>query len=298
MSIYSQRFFAMGSNANEIRIHAPNQVLGNGLMQLVVAEVQRIEIKYSRYRPDSVIAKINAQAGGDWQSIDAETLALAQYAQSLFTASEGLFDLTSGVLRQIWDFKKPQLPTPAQLQAILPLIGQHHLQVEGERWRLAKSGMEIDFGGIGKEYAADRAAAVLQEQGVEFGYINLGGDIAVLGPRPDGQPWSIAIPDPRNNSILASIDMTQGGIATSGDYERFFELDGQRYCHVLNPKTGLPVTYWQSVTVIGPSASVAGSCASVAMLLEEGALPFLEDSGLSFLAVDRHGQLHQSDSTR
>jgi FAD:protein FMN transferase len=297
MSIYSQQFAAMGGTSNEVRLEADNAVLGNGLIQLAIAEVLRIEAKFSRYRTDSVVTQINENAGGDWLSADSETIALARYANTLHEASDGLFDLTSGVLRQAWNFKTPILPQRESLQLILQRIDQTQMQLQDNCWRLAKAHMELDFGGIGKEYAADRAALILQEQGVQFAYVNLGGDIAVVGPKPDGKPWSIAIPKPRKpKSTLAAIAMTQGGIATSGDYERFFELDGKRYCHILSAKTGMPVSYWQSVTVVGPTASAAGSCSSIAMLLEARGLAFLQDSGLSFLAIDHAGKLHKSDS--
>jgi FAD:protein FMN transferase len=115
----------------------------------------------------------------------------------------------------------------------------------------------------------------------------------VIGPQPDGRSWQIGIPSPRiKEEMIASLPVQQGGLATSGDSERYFELEGKRYCHVINPKSGYPVTYWQSVSVLAPTASIAGSCSTIAMLLEAEGLQFLEESGFGFLAVDHRGQIH------
>jgi thiamine biosynthesis lipoprotein len=153
--------------------------------------------------------------------------------------------------------------------------------------------MEIDFGGFGKEYAADRAAAILAAQGIRHGYVNLGGDLQVIGPQPDGQAWTIGIQDPRNpDGVIAHIPVTQGSMATSGDYERYIELDGRRYCHILDPRSGRPVNHWRSVSVLAPLAIAAGSCSTIAMLKQENGLAFLDGTGMPYLAVDSQGELH------
>lgn len=259
------------------------------------AEVQRIEARYSRYRPDSIVSRLQAAAGGDAIACDAETLALLDHADTLYQASDGLFDITAGVLRRAWNFKQPRVPDEAELAALLPLIGWTRVEREGERVRLPVAGMELDFGGFGKEYAADRAGALLAAAGVRHGYVNLGGDLRVLGPRPDGSPWRIGIQHPRQpQALLATIPVAHGGLATSGDYERFFERDGRRYCHVLDPRSGWPVSHWRSVSVRAPLAVVAGNASTIAMLKGEAGLAWLESTGLDFLAVDRHGALHRA----
>ncbi|MET0266521.1 MAG: FAD:protein FMN transferase, partial [Duganella sp.] len=242
-AIHRRQFEAMGSRC-ELRLSAPDVHLADQLAQQAIAEVQRIEHKYSRYRPDSVVSRINAAAGpgGEAVECDAETLALLGYAAALFEASGGLFDITSGVLRQAWDFRQPRVPSSATLEPLLALVGWRHVRCEGNWVQLQHSGMELDFGGFGKEYAADRAATVLMEAGVRHGYVNLGGDMRFIGPRLDGRPWSIGIQDPRDsNATIASIPISTGALTTSGDYERYFELDGERYCHILDPRTGMPV---------------------------------------------------------
>jgi FAD:protein FMN transferase len=284
----------MGSDANEVRIAAASGAQAFGLAQLASQEVRRIEEKYSRYRPDSIASLINASAGGPWVSCDEETLSLISYGEALYQASKARFDMTSGVLRRAWDFRSAQLPTTGKLLELLALVDWTLLERQGGRVRLQRPGMELDFGGIGKEYAADCAATKLIEAGVTCGFVNLAGDLAVIGPQPDGRPWQIGIPSPRKkDAMLASLPVKQGGLATSGDSERFFELEGKRYCHVLNPDTGYPVTYWQSVSVLAPTASIAGSCSTIAMLLEQEGLAFLEESGFAFLAVDHRGKVHQ-----
>jgi len=259
---------------------------------LAIAEVQRIERAYSRYRPDSIVSRINAAAGRDWVTCDEETLALFGYADALHAASGGLFDITSGILRRAWDFRVARVPSPQELAPLLGLIGWHRAERDGDRVRLPRAGMEIDFGGFGKEYAADRAAAVLQAHGIGHGYVDLGGDLRVIGPRPDGSPWYIGIQNPRDaDALAASIPLARGGLATSGDYERYIEVDGRRHCHILDPRTGMPVSHWRSVSVLAPLAVVAGSHATIAMLLQERGREYLDAAGVAYLAIDHAGRI-------
>ena len=224
---------------------------------------------------------------------DPETLALVRYGDTLFESSAGLFDCTSGVLRRAWDFSRAQLPDPSMLPALLSLIGWQRLERKGNAVRLGVAGMELDFGGFGKEYAADRAATIVHAKGVRHGFVNLAGDMRVVGPKPDGSPWMVGIQDPRHEKrTIASLPLSVGAIATSGDYERFFEAEGNRYCHILHPKTGYPVTFWRSVTVVAPLAITAGSCSTIAMLSEADGLGFLERSGLDYFAIDHSGQVY------
>lgn len=288
-------FDAMASRC-EVRLTVEDEPSAKQLAQLAIDEVHRIEAKYSRYRPGSVVSQISAQAGLDWVECDDETLALLAFADQLFEQSAGLFDITSGVLRRAWNFRQPALPRADVLRDLCALIGWRSVQRDGRRVRLPTAGMELDFGGFGKEYAADRAAHILIAQGVRNGYVNLAGDIHVMGPQGDQQPWLIGIQDPRQaDRLVASIPIASGALATSGDYERFFELDGHRYCHILHPQSGQPVSHWRSVSVLAPSAIVAGSYSSIAMLQQAQGREFLEDSGLVYLAIDHLGAMHRKD---
>lgn len=257
------------------------------------AEVRRIEAKYSRFRADSVVGRINASAWTETVPLDEETAALLAYAEQLHRLSDGLFDLTTGVLQGAWDFRNGVVPTESALAEVLANVGWNKVSVSEAGVRLRAPGVRLDFGGFGKEYAADRAAAALEEAGARSGYVNLGGDIRAIGPKPDGTPWRFGIRHPRQDgALLSSIQLGSGALATSGDYERWFERDGRRYCHVLSPRTGMPVTWWQSVSVIAPQAITAGATTTIAMLKQEAGLEFLRATSLPFLAVDHAGRIH------
>lgn len=289
--IHSVAFTAMGSSC-DIRVAAEHGDAARLIAAPAIAEVRRIENKYTRYRSDSIISRINAAAGLSAVECDDETAALLAYADRLHAASEGLFDITSGVLRKVWDFRSGGLPRSSALNALLPLVGWNKVVHGNATVFLPLQGMELDFGGFGKEYAVDQAAGVLANMGVEHGYVNLGGDMRFLGPRTDGAAWSIGIQDPRDMaSTVASLPISRGALATSGDYERFIEVNGRRYCHVLDPRTGMPVSYWRSISVVAPLAITAGSCTTTAMLMEEDGLDFLERCGMGYLAIDQQGQI-------
>ena len=276
----------------ELRIGGLAQAALERAAKACVAEVQRIEQTYSRYRADSIVSRINAAAGsGACIEVDAETAGLLDFAAELHRASGGLFDITSGVLRRAWDFRAARLPEPRAVEALLPLIGWQQVQWRDQRFALPRAGMEIDFGGFGKEYAADRAHAVLADHGVTQGFVNLGGDIRVVGPQPDGQPWLMGIQDPRRaDATVASLPLSEGALATSGDYERYFEHEGRRYCHVLDPRTGWPVSAWRSISVVAPVCVAAGAVCTIAMLKAEEGLDFLRSQALGFFAIDASGQ--------
>jgi FAD:protein FMN transferase len=262
-----------------------------------IAEVRRIESKFSRYLPHSVVSRINAAAGGEPLDVDAETASLLDFAASLWASSDGLFDATSGVLRRAWDFTARRLPQAGQIELLLPLVGWQQVEWNGARIRLPRPGMQLDFGGFGKEYAADRAAGVLQQHGVLHALVNLGGDIHVLGPHGApglaGQPWQVAIERPRPGAAapLATLAIERGGVATSGDYERFFELEGRRYCHILDPRSGWPVGEWQSITAVAANTTAAGALSTIAMLKGAQAVDWLTSQGAAWLAVRSDGEL-------
>lgn len=266
--------------------------------QAAIEEVRRIEYKYSRYRDDSIISQINAAAGsGVGIPIDEETQQLIAFAQTLYEQSDGLFDITSGVLRRAWDFKTKRMPKNDELTNILPIVGLNKLINIAGKLLLTMPSMQIDLGGIGKEYAADRAAIVLKAHGVAQGFVNLGGDIHVLGPLSQNVPWTIGISHPRiDYAQAAKVAITQGAIATSGDSERYFVVDGKRYCHILSPKTGWPVSGWQSVTVIAPTTIMAGALTTIAMLKEDKAIPFLDSYQLPYFAIRSDGAVFQSSA--
>ncbi len=293
---HRHRFTAMGGEAEFCIAGQPMPAA----LAAAEREVRRIEAKYSRYRADSLLSRINAAAGSGMAiEVDAETAALFDFADRLHAQSEGRFDLTSGILRQAWDFRSQQLPEPTRLVALCRRIGWRRIGWPADagaprRIVLPEAGMELDFGGIGKEYAADRAAAVLIDAGQRTGYVNLAGDIRVLGPRPDGGRWALGIQHPRRvDATITGLALSSGALATSGDYERYIEVAGQRYCHILDPRSGWPVRHWQSVSVVAPLCIAAGALATIAMLMGPDAPAFLDGQGVAWLAVDAAGAVHR-----
>jgi thiamine biosynthesis lipoprotein len=279
----------------EVRVAGVALAQAQGWAQHAITEVRRIEAKFSRYLPASIVSRINASAGDpEGMAVDDETAQLLNFAHQLFMQSDGLFDITSGVLRQAWDFKAARLPLQDELDALLPKVGWHMTRWESPHLVLPLPGMEVDFGGFGKEYAADRAAAVLANAGARYGLVNLGGDISVIGPQPDGKPWSIGIRHPRQpDQTIASISLARGGLATSGDYERFFVQDGKRFCHLLDPRSGWPVAHWQSMSIVAPVCVAAGAVSTIAMLKQAEAGDFLAAQQVAFLAIDADGVMTQ-----
>ena len=276
---------------NEVQVYADDDAQAGAIANAAIAEVKRIEAKYSRYREESLLSRINAAAGKDAVEVDEETLRLLGFADAAFRQSDGLFDATSGVLRRAWNFREPRVPARAELDALLPLVGWEKVEIAANRVRLRLSGMQLDFGGFGKEYAVDRAARVMAEQGAKSAMVSLAGDLAILGPQPGGAPWRMGIKHPRRgDKLLATIPVMSGAIATSGDYERFIEVDGERHCHILDPRTGRSARGLQSVTVQAQSCLIAGSATTIAMLKgREAGLAWLEELGLAHLAVTEDG---------
>ncbi len=280
----------MGSPC-EIQIYAEDNDQARLVFKAVTADIQRLELRYSRYRPDSYLAEINRTAAASGEiEVDAETASLLDYAATCHQESNGLFDISSGLLRQVWRFDSSQLPDSDELQSLLTRIGWHRLQWQSPRLRFPIKGMELDFGGIVKEYAADRADGLCRTAGIRHGAINLGGDIKIVGPHPNGTPWRIGIRHPRNKqAVLTTVPMTSGAMASSGDYERCFVIDGKHYGHILNPKTGWPVSHLASVSVIADFCVIAGSASTIALLKEADGPSWLQSLGLAHLWVDLYG---------
>ena len=276
---------------NEVQVYAADEGVADAAAHAAIAEVKRIEAKYSRYLDDSVVSRINAAAGGNPVRVDEETAGLLLFADACFRQSGGLFDATSGVLRRAWNFKEPSVPAQAELDALLPLVGWDAVEISNAHVRLPRAGMQLDFGGFGKEYAVDRAARVMRDLGVASAMVNLAGDLAILGPQPGGAPWRVGIKHPRrDDKLLATLPVDSGALATSGDYERFIEVGGVRHCHILDPRTGRSARGLQAVTVHGPSCLVAGSATTIAMLMgRDAGLAWLEELGLKHLAVADDG---------
>ncbi len=289
MELYRHGFKAMGTPC-EIQLFAKSQTLAKQVADTAIADVQRLEARYSRYRPDSFLSAINkVAAGGGSIEVDAETAGLLDYAATCYQQSEGVFDITSGLLRKAWRFDTGTLPDRQTIAALLAHIGWHHVDWHKPVLAFTMPGMEIDFGGIVKEYAVDRAAALCWSHGIQQGVVNLGGDIKIIGPRVDGEPWRIGIRHPRQNGLLDTLSLHHGALASSGDYERCIIIDGIRYGHILNPKTGWPVRCLAAVSVVSDFCVVAGSASTIAMLKEDQGAAWLDTLGLPHYWFDVEG---------
>lgn len=290
MDYYQHTFKAMGTPC-DIQLFAASPQQAQQAINAALADVQRLEARYSRYRADSLLSAINrtAAAGGSLE-VDAETAVLLDYAATCHQQSDGLFDITSGILRQAWRFEAQQLPDAALIEALLAKIGWHNVRWQKPNLSFPVAGMELDFGGIVKEYAVDRAAALCANVGIRHGLVNLGGDLKIIGAQPDGQPWRVGIRHPRQHqALLEAIPLVSGAVASSGDYERCLMIDGVRYGHILNPKTGWPAGHLAAVSVVGDFCVVAGSAATIAMLKGAQGPAWLAELGLPYVWFDVAG---------
>ena len=283
-------FFAMGCPC-AIALEGPDAA---ATAAAAIAEVERLERAYSRYRSDSIVSAINqaAQRGG-MIDVDDETAALIDFAFELHHRSGGLFDITSGLLRRLWNDEVTEPPAAHALAAILEKIGLDKVGWTRPRLAFAQAGMELDLGGLAKEYAADRAAALCRSLGATRGIIDLGGDLALFGANPDGSPWRIGVADPSHPSRAAATLFVPGcgGVATSGDYRRFWQFGGRRYGHILNPRTGWPVEGLLSVTVVSGNCLEAGAVSTIAILKGEEGARWLALNADAHVYIDRAHRL-------
>lgn len=283
------QFRAMASPC-EILLEQHDIALCRQLTELAAAEAGRIEQKYSRYRSDSVLSQLNRQAGS-WQTLDVETMQLLAFADSCYQLSAGLFDISSGILRRAWQFDgSANIASQQQLDALLPFIGWHKVERVANRLWLP-AGMELDLGGIAKEYAVDKVLQLLSQQFADAAIpsvvVNFGGDMRCSRPRDDGSLWRIGIENPAlADQAISAVGLSNGALATSGDSRRFLLKDGVRYSHIVNPKTGWPITGApRSVTVAAPNCLLAGMLATTALLQGSGAEAFLQAQQLQYWLV-------------
>jgi thiamine biosynthesis lipoprotein len=280
---YWKGYFQAMASPCELFMEVDEEPLARSLLQVAADEARRIEHKFSRYRDDNIIHRINNSQGCAVE-VDDEVAHLLDFAQQCWELSVGLFDITSGVLRRVWQFDGgSEIPDQASVQALLPLVGWQHTNWTRPYFTLPE-GMEIDFGGIGKEYAVDRVLLLLNQLTQGKLLINFGGDINTNGRNAGNGAWSIGIEDPSQpDSATAILKIRQGALATSGDARRYLLRDGKRFGHVLNPKTGRPVDHApRSVTVAAPTCTEAGMLATFALLQGENAEDFLKQQQVKF----------------
>jgi thiamine biosynthesis lipoprotein len=278
-----------------LQLWADDAAQGNAAIDAVMAEMRRVDALMSHYRPDSQLSLINQRAATEPVQVDPELFDLIKLSTHFSEITEGAFDITYASVGYLYNYPLHAHPTEDQIKAALPAVNWRHLVFDARQHtvRFARPGMRIDLGGIGKGYAVDRGVAILKARGVQHALVTAGGDSRLIGDRM-GRPWlvSIAHPDEPHNpdKVVTRIPLSDSAISTSGDYERYFDEDGVRYHHIIDPHTGHPASRVRSATIIGPTATQTDGLSKTAFVLgPEKALEIIErmpDFDAVFVAPD------------
>ena len=287
----------MGTRVS-VELWADDEVRGRGLVDEVMREYRRIDDAMSTYKPDSEISLVNARAAESPVAISDELFGLVERSLELSQASGGAFDITYDSVGYLYDFRARQRPTDAQIEERLGAVDYRHVVLDRERRTIffTTAGVRINLGGIAKGWVVERAAAMLRERGVQHALLNAGGDTRVLGDRR-GEPWIVGIRHPRvADEVVTRLPLIDEAISTSGDYERYFEENGRRYHHILNPATGRPTEGILTVTVIGPDGTLTdGLDTAIFVLGAEKGLELIERyPGYETIIVDAAGKVSYS----
>ncbi len=260
-------------NRFELSVIADDADNANKCIDAAVLEIQRIEKLLTTFKDDSDTNRINAQAGISAVKVEREVVDLIMRSLKISHITQGSFDITYGsVDKSLWNFDKDmkQLPDAATAKTSVRLINYKNVIVDEKASTvfLKEKGMRIGFGGIGKGYAAEKAKIILQQMGIKSGIVNAAGDLSAWGFQPNGEPWTIGIADPdATHHPFSSLNITNMAVATSGNYEKYVVIDGKKYSHTIDPKTGLPVSGIKSVTIIAPNAELADALATPVMVM-------------------------------
>jgi thiamine biosynthesis lipoprotein len=290
----------MGSRFRVTVVHADEGRAGAAI-ENAYREIDRVEALISSWRESSETAAINRAAGVRPVTVSRELFALIRRSLKVSALTRGAFDITFASVGRLWDFKNPApvIPDPDRLAAAMGAVGAAHVVLNDadSSVYLAHPGARIGFGAIGKGYAANRAVAVLKDAGITSGVVNAGGDLLAFGRREDGKPRVVGVADPRwPDRTFAHVRLANLAIVTSGDYEQFFLLDGRRYAHILDPRTGYPVDHSRSVTIICPDAELADALATGVFVLgpDDGLALIDQLRGVEGFLIDDAGQLRMS----
>ena len=284
------------------RIHAElwheDPARAESLLGEVMAEMRRIEAEYSPYLETSELSRVNREAPKGWIETTPEMIRLLDASERISILSDGAFDITYASVGRYYDYREGQRPDAAQLQAGVEAIDYRYVELDrpGNRVRFAHPGVYMDLGGIAKGYAVDRCIGLLEAAGVRQAAVAAGGDSRILGDR-GGQPWTVGVQDPRDSSDMAVLlPLIDTAVSTSGDYERFFEEDGVRYHHILDPTTGDSARGSWSVTILGPEATFTdGLSTSVFVLGPDKGLALIDSlPGIDAIVIDAEGKLRYS----
>lgn len=261
----------MGSRF-DITIVAPDSAVAEKYIDTVIAEVTRIENLISEWKPETLVSEINRNAGIRAVKVNSELFELTQRAIYFSELTQGAFDISFAAMDKIWKFDGSMtvMPTAEAIKKSVEKVGYKNIVLNSADSTifLKKEGMKIGFGSIGKGYAADKCRTLMLAKGVQAGLVSASGDISAWGMHPGGKPWNIGISNPfRSDKLIATVPLQEGSVTTSGSYEKYVELNGKRYAHIINPATGYPATGLCSVTVIGPEAETANGFSTSLMVM-------------------------------
>lgn len=263
-----QKVIKLMGNRFEISVVSDNENWAFEQIDKAIAEIQRIEKLLTTFDENSQTNLINKNAGIQPVQVDKEVFDIIIRSNRISDLTQGAFDISYGSIdKSLWNFDKNMiaLPSAETAKKMVRLINYKNIILDANQQTvfLKNTGMRIGFGGIGKGYAAEQAKKVMQQNGVENGIVNASGDLTVWGFQPNGKPWTIGIANPnQSNEYFSSVELTNTSIATSGNYEKYVIIDGKKYSHTINPKTGLPIHGIKSVTVITPNAEFADAIAT------------------------------------
>ncbi len=284
------------------RVHAElwheDSVEAERLLAAVMDEMHRIDLAYSPYRDGSELSRLNREAPRGWVTVSAELFDLLGRSRKVSELTGGAFDVTYASVGRYYDYRAGARPSDERIREVLEAIDYRYVELDPQELRVRYRHPEVyvDLGGIAKGYAVDRCIALLRGAGVAHASVAAGGDSYVLGDRR-GQPWTVGVRDPRNaDAISAVLPLMDVAVSTSGDYERFFEEDGVRYHHILDPATGHSARGSWSVTIMGPDTTLTDALStSVFVLGPERGLALIDDlPGIDAIIVDARGRLHYS----
>ncbi|MFD2872908.1 FAD:protein FMN transferase [Mucilaginibacter ximonensis] len=299
-----KRVLKLMGNRFEISVVCDDTYRANQCIDSAIAEISRIEKLLTTFSDDSQTNQINANAGIAPVKVDEEVYQLIARSLKISELTQGAFDITYGSIdKRLWNFDQQMqaLPDPATAKKAVRLINYKNVLLNEEETTvfLREKGMRIGFGGIGKGYAAERARIVLQNAGITSGIVNAAGDLVTWGTQPDGKPWTIAIADPDQcNTPFSTMDISNMAIATSGNYAKFAIIDGKKYSHTIDPKTGLPVSGIKSVSIICPNAEFADAMATpvTVMGVRVGLNLINQLQHVACIIIDDHNQLYTSNN--
>lgn len=268
------------------------------LIDAVMKEMRRIDAAMSPYQPESELSRLNRRAPGEAVTVSKELFDVIAQAQHFSRLSDGAFDVTFASVGHRYDYRQRQKPTEGEINALLPLIDYRHLQLDEKARTIhyARSGVVIDLGGIAKGYAVDRGCAILADAGVKHAIVTAGGDSRILGDRR-GRLWMVGIKNPRGEGHVIKLPVENLAVSTSGDYERYFEADGTRYHHILNPVTGKSVSGVRSVTILGDNATLTDAMSTTVFVMgvHKGLALVNRMQNLSAVIIDDLGKVYYSN---